>query len=105
MSPASAPSERKPMQRIPAAIAALTPTGESSSATHRMRICDHLADDLALDGARPYAVPGPDAIAVVDDLLDAHAPGLPKLRVGQLDANPGKDIVLGLTPHRLRVDQ
>ena len=33
MSPASAPSERSPMQRMPAAMAAVTPTGESSIAT------------------------------------------------------------------------
>ena len=71
----------------------------------RTHVFDHLAEDLALDGTRPYAVPGPDAIAIVDDLLDAHSPGLAQLRIGQLDPDPGEHIVLGLTPHRLRVDQ
>ena len=71
----------------------------------RAHVFDHLADDLALDGARPDAVPRPDPIPVVDDLLDAHPPGLAQLRVGQLDADPGEHVVLDLTPHRLRVDQ
>ncbi len=71
----------------------------------RAHVFDHLADDLAFDRARPDAVPRPDPIAIVDDLLDPHPPGLAQLRIGQLDADPGEHVVLGLTPHRLRIDQ
>ena len=49
---------------------------------------------------------GPEhGLRLVDDLLDAHAPGLAELRIGQLDADPREDIVLDLTPHRFRIDQ
>ena len=54
---------------------------------------------------RPDPVPGSLLVPVIDHLLDAHAPGIAELLVGQRHADAREDIELNLTPHRLGVDE